>query len=245
MALGTSSAFRSILPLFFLFFFFASPAVKAEEPGAPPESASPSSASAAERAFAAAREIGDLVRRVESYYAGLGSFRVAVERSVTSPIFGDDQSQSGTIHVVGRRLRWEYDAPEGQVAGFDGRRWWFVVPEEEQVKTHEPVAGEINPLGLITGELDLLEVFAVQFSDSPPENGGDAVLELYFREPQELYDFAILEVDSSSGVIHRLEVIDSLGDRDVYRFGIPVRQKPLPPEMFRLVRPQGYEVVDY
>jgi outer membrane lipoprotein carrier protein len=173
--------------------------------------------------------------------------------------------ESGTVYF--RRpgqMRWEYESPEKKLFVVDGKNTWFYVPYDHTV-TKAPVKGSSDwrtPLALLTGKADLerlcSQIDVVNQSGVPPEH---AVLRCVpkgstqdrhgneSRSPQGLleegdYTEVLLEVDSSTGEVERIDVRQPGAVDLEYRFGDWKTDIPLSADLFQFQPPLGVAIVD-
>lgn len=201
----------------------------------------------ARQALHQARRVIDLVERLERHYRELGPFQTTFVQRYESSTFGAEEEERGMIEAVppGRMLI-TYTEPPGQEAVYDGQAWWLIDPEERTVTHRSRPPGQPDPLlDLLSGRADLLRIFAAR--PTPPSAAGEqgwVRLELIPREPRDEIDVLILVISPSSAALRRVEVLDPLGGRMIYRLGTPRKIPAPPPERFDVVVPEGYVVIE-
>jgi outer membrane lipoprotein carrier protein len=161
--------------------------------------------------------------------------------------------ESGTVYF--RRpgqMRWEYDSPEKKLFLVDGKTTWFYVPYDHTV-TKAPVKESSDwrtPLALLTGKADLSrlcsEIVLISQRGIP---SGHAVLRCLPKEAKGLsgendYTEVLLELDTSSGELARIEIRQPGGIELEYRFGNWQSDIPLAGDLFRFQVPAGVAIVD-
>jgi outer membrane lipoprotein carrier protein len=168
---------------------------------------------------------------------------------------GQKQSrvESGTVYF--RRpgqMRWEYDAPEKKLFLSDGKTTWFYVPYDRTV-TKTPVKESSDwrtPLSLLTGKPDLSRLCSR--IDLVAESGlpsGHVVLRCIPKEAKSPaggaeYTEVLLEMDSSSGELARIEIRQPGAIQLEYRFGNWQTDVPLASDLFRFQVPSGVAIVN-
>jgi outer membrane lipoprotein carrier protein len=168
---------------------------------------------------------------------------------------GQKQSriESGTVyfHRPGQ-MRWEYDSPEKKLFLVDGKTTWFYVPYDHTV-TKAPVKESSDwrtPLALLTGKADLSrlcnQIELVADSGIP---SGHAVLRCRPKEAKKPsegneYTEVLLELDTSTGELARIDIRQPGGIELEYRFGNWQTDIPLPADLFRFQVPVGVAIVD-
>lgn len=206
-----------------------------------------------------------LTRLLEEHYRHLKTLRaVFLERYSEGP--KQSRVESGTVYF--RRpgqMRWEYESPEKKLFLADGKTIWFYVPYDHTV-TKAPARESTDwraPLALLTGKVELSRLCrTVELADQPGLPPGHSVLRCLPKgeqkaaarehapdsatDPAGAEDFTevLLEVDSSSGELARIEIRQPGGVDLEYRFGNWQTDIPLPEELFRFQVPPGVAVVD-
>jgi outer membrane lipoprotein-sorting protein len=149
-------------------------------------------------------------------------------------------------------MRWEYDSPEKKLFLVDGKTTWFYVPYDHTV-TKAPVKESSDwrtPLALLTGKADLSrlcsQIDLIHQSGIPSSH---AVLRCLPKQPKNLsepseYTEVLLEVDTSSGELARIDVRQPGGIGLEYRFGNWQTDIPLAGDLFRFQVPVGVAIVD-
>ena len=161
--------------------------------------------------------------------------------------------ESGTVYF--RRpgqMRWEYDSPEKKVFLVDGKTTWFYVPYDHTV-TKSPIKESSDwrtPLALLTQKADLSRLCGridlVNEPGIPPEH---AVLRCIPKERKTRtgdveYTEVLLEMDTSSGELARIQIRQPGGIELEYRFGNWRTDVPLDAGLFRFQVPKGVAIVD-
>jgi outer membrane lipoprotein carrier protein len=165
--------------------------------------------------------------------------------------------ESGSVYF--RRpgqMRWEYDSPEKKLFLVDGKTTWFYVPYDHTV-TKSPVKESSDwrtPLSLLTGKADLSRMCdKIDLATQPGIPDGHAVLRCIPKgEPkeqkdssaQDAYTEVLLEVDTSSGELARIEIHQPGGIDLEYRFGNWQTDIPLSADLFKFQVPNGVAIVN-
>jgi len=164
-------------------------------------------------------------------------------------------------------MRWEYESPEKKLFLVDGKNTWFYVPYDHTV-TKAPVKESSDwrtPLALLTGKADLehlcSQIDVVNQSGVPqdhtvlrcqPKGSNQDRHESESRSPQKEQDLlegndyteVILEVDSYTGELERIDVRQPGAVDLEYRFGAWQTDIPLSADLFRFQPPLGVAIVD-
>ena len=167
----------------------------------------------------------------------------------------ESRVESGTVYF--RRpgqMRWEYDSPEKKLFLVDGKMTWFYVPYDHTV-TKSPVKESSDwrtPLALLTGKADLSrlcsQIDLISQTGLPP---GHAVLRCLPKQEkgpvgaeEKDYTEVLLEVDTTTGELARIEIRQPGGIELEYRFGNWQSDIPLAAGLFRFQVPAGVAIVD-
>ena len=193
-----------------------------------------------------------LARLLEDHYRRPRTLQaVFLERYSEGP--KQARIESGIVYF--RRpgqMRWEYDSPEKKLFLVDGKTTWFYVPYDRTV-TKAPVKESSDwrtPLALLTGKADLSrlcgEIDLINQSGIP---SGHAVLRCLPKQAKNLsegneYIEVLLEVDSSSGELARIEIRQPGAIDLEYRFGNWQSDIPLAGDLFHFQVPVGVAIVD-
>jgi len=208
-----------------------------------------------------------VTRLLEEHYRHLKTLRaVFLQRYNEGP--KQSRVESGTVYF--RRpgqMRWEYESPEKKLFLTDGKTVWFYVPYDHTV-TKAPVKESTDwrtPLALLTGKVDLSRLCrVVELVDQPGVPAGHSVLRCLPKgekkatpvaqsrgsngatDPgtEEEFTEVLLEVDSSSGELARIEIRQPGGVDLEYRFGNWQTDIPLPEDLFRFRVPPGVAIVN-
>ena len=161
--------------------------------------------------------------------------------------------ESGTVYF--RRpgqMRWEYDSPEKKLFLVDGKTTWFYVPYDHTV-TKAPVKESSDwrtPLALLTGKADLSRLCSgIDIISQTGTPSGHAVLRCIPKEAKSRsegndYTEVLLEVDTSTGELARIEIRQPGEIELEYRFGKWQTDIPLAGDLFRFQVPSGVAIVD-
>jgi outer membrane lipoprotein carrier protein len=164
----------------------------------------------------------------------------------------ESRVESGSVYF--RRpgqMRWEYDSPEKKLFLVDGKTTWFYVPYDHTV-TKAPVKESSDwrtPLALLTGKADLARLCErIDLVDQSGIPSGHAVLRCVPKTEKgvegDVDTEVLLEIDSSSGELARIEIRQPGGIELEYRFGNWKTDVPLANDLFRFQVPMGVAIVD-
>jgi outer membrane lipoprotein carrier protein len=161
--------------------------------------------------------------------------------------------ESGTVYF--RRpgqMRWEYDSPEKKLFLVDGKTTWFYVPYDHTV-TKAPVKESSDwrtPLALLTGKADLSRLCSrIDVVEQKGIPTGHALLRCVPKEGKSHsdgneYTEVLLELETSTGELARIEIRQPGGIELEYRFGNWQSDVPLAGDLFHFQVPAGVAIVD-
>jgi outer membrane lipoprotein carrier protein len=161
--------------------------------------------------------------------------------------------ESGAVYF--RRpgqMRWEYESPEKKLFLVDGKTTWFYVPFDHTV-TKAPIKESSDwrtPLALLIGKADLPKLCSrLDLAEETGLQPGHDVIRCIPKRgetSEDSPDFTevLLEVDTSSGELARIEVRQTGGIQLEYRFGNWKTDIPLDASLFRFEVPKGVAIVD-
>jgi len=203
----------------------------------------------ADESVLSAKQVAHLL---EEHYRHLKTLRATfLERYNEGP--KQSRVESGTVSFLRPgQMRWEYEAPEKKLFLVDGKISWFYVPYDHTV-TKSPVKESSDwrtPLALLTGKADLSRLCAqIDLTSQSGVPANHVVLRCVPKQPLastgvKEYIEVLLEVDSSSGELARIEIRQPGGVELEYRFGNWQSDIPLPASLFRFEIPAGVAVVD-
>ena len=208
-----------------------------------------------------------MTRLLEMHYRHLQTLRaIFLERYSEGP--RQARIESGSVYFKRPgRMRWEYESPEKKLFIVDGKTVWFYVPYDHTV-TKAPVKESSDwrtPLALLTGKAELSRLCSrIDLIEESGIPAGHIVLRCLPRGQEKTsaspdgsltqqspelpgagaFTDVLLEVDSASGELARIEIRQPGGIELEYRFGNWQTDIPLPDDMFRFQVPVGVAVVD-
>jgi outer membrane lipoprotein carrier protein len=214
-----------------------------------------------------AAQAAPLVRLLESKYRDVKTLKAVFLQTYRDGRSGI-QVESGTVYFSRPgRMRWEYESPETKLFVADGKTVWFFVPADRTV-TRSPMKESDDwrtPLALLTGKAKLSDLCQrISVSPTPTGQSGRAVLNCIPRgtklpksgaadslEPLQEgiltpapYDRVLLEVDSSTGELNDVRILQQGGVELEFRFGQWQQGLEIEQSMFHFQAPPGVTVLD-
>ena len=207
-----------------------------------------------------------LARALENRYRDVKTLKAAFLQTYRDGRSGI-QVESGTVYFSRPgRMRWEYESPETKLFVADGKTVWFFVPADRTV-TRSPMKQSDDwrtPLALLTSKAKLSQLCdRVTVTATPAGQSGHSVLNCIPRgtqlpksspdssdpSPEGIlspppYDRVLLEVDSTTGELFDVRILEQGGVELEFRFGQWQQGLPLEASLFRFQTPPGIAVVD-
>jgi len=137
------------------------------------------------------------------------------------------------------RFRWDYQQPYHQLIVGDGQQVWVYDEDLEQV-TVRPVDKTLGqtPALLLSSDKPILDAFSVTALGN--RDGSDWLL-LQPRDSDAAFDE--LRLGLADGRLQAMELRDGLGHTTLLQFSKLRRNKPIDPQQFIFVPPDGIDVI--
>ena len=185
--------------------------------------------------------VHQLAQRVDKYYNGLHSLRVAFTESFRG--MGIDREESGVLLLrKPGKMHWSYANPPGKFFLLDGKYAWFYSPGDAQVE--RLAAAQMDdlrsPLRFLLGHTQLqkeLEGLTLSTTADGLQLSGVP------KGMQERVEKIVLGV-SADGVIHSMSITEVDGARTAFTFKDSQPDAPAPDTDFVFHAPPGIPVVD-
>ncbi len=193
----------------------------------------------------AQNDVKRLAAAVDKHYNSLTTMQVEFTETYSGN--GIDRSESGTLWLKKPgRMRWEYRNPRPKLFVSDGKRAWFYVPGENQVRKAEikNLNDLRSPLRYLLGRTRLEKEFQglSLAPDVQPVTPGAVVLRGIPTFVSDQVSQTLLEV-VPDGRIVRLIIEEQDGSRTEFRFQNERVNVVLPEDKFRFVPPPGVETL--
>ncbi len=171
------------------------------------------------------------VRFVQSY-DGLGMHRV--ERGSLL------LSKAGRLHAG--KMRWSYAEPAGKLFVLDGKDAYFYTPGQSEVQSvpARQLDDLRSPLALLLGHAELAKQLS-GLTLRPDANGESTLAGVPSGLERRVAELKVTA--NASGVIHRLEIDEVDGARNVFEFGDEQPDAPAAAGEFTFTPPPGTHVV--
>ncbi|MDH5491979.1 MAG: outer membrane lipoprotein carrier protein LolA [Myxococcales bacterium] len=199
----------------------------------------------------APRDARAVAALVQGFYDQTRSFQADFHQTRFTKVYGRYDRARGTVRFEKPgRMRWDYAAPNGQIFVSDGERLLIYQPPEEGEDHGQLIEREVSDdqlpaaFAFLTGTGRLDRDFRFRLLDSARQGFRDGyVLELRPREPSPHYErvlfFVRIPEGTPAGVIHRVLIIDSAGNRNRFDFSNMRFNRPSPAGSFSYTPPTG------
>jgi len=179
----------------------------------------------------ATRSPQSVASAVQSFYDQTRSVEAEFYQTYYNRVYDKyDRSQGGVKFQKPGRMRWDYGAPNGKVIVSDGKRLVIFEPGEEsepgQVFERAISDSELpQALAFLTGTGKLSDDFTFRLLDAAGQGFPTGyVLELLPKKPSPHYERILFFVDGDAkrtGLVHRVLIVDSAGNRNRIDFKAP------------------------
>ena len=194
--------------------------------------------------FPASGLAGDTAGLIQSTYESMQSFRADFVQVLTNAASGEAQTRTGTISFKQPGLvRWETVEPERELLIVGPKIVWDYFPEEELALKYlsTQLFDSKTMLRFISGNTRLDQDFRI---DESPEKDGVVELKLVPFEPEPGLVAATVWVESATGLISGVELVDFYGNRNFLRLNNVRIDPDLPDGDFVFTPPKGTDVQD-
>jgi outer membrane lipoprotein carrier protein len=183
-----------------------------------------------------------VVAAVQAFYDQTKSVESTFFQTYYSALYKKYDRSSGTVKFQKPgRMRWDYAAPNGKVIVSDGKRLTVYEPGEDkepgQVFERAITDSELpQALAFLTGTGRLENDFTARLLDASAQGFQDGyVLELLPKTPSPHFDRILFYVDAEPkrrGLVHRVLIVDSAGNRNRIDFKSPKFNRTLEAKTF-------------
>jgi outer membrane lipoprotein carrier protein len=195
--------------------------------------------------FSLAQTAEDVALRLEKTLHSTQTLEAVFEHNFYSTVVSTPLKEKGKLYFKKPDLmRWEYTDPENNIYLFKGDKyqWYFV--EENQLErgsiTDEGHESEI--LNILTGQKNLMDFYAIEFSPFPSDNPQNAQIKLTPKQEDD-GSFLLLEIDRKKGLIHKIIFMDWEGNKTEFQFSRIKVNSSLPKNIFELKLPSDVEII--
>ncbi len=198
-----------------------------------------------------------IVSLVQAFYDQTTTLQADFQQSRYTRIY--DRHDRATGRVAFKKpgkMRWDYAQPNGQVFVSDGKKLLIYQPPEEGEKRGQLIERSLgedqlpSAFSFLTGSGNLDEDFEVRLLEHDDEKfRGGYVLQLIPRKPTQNYEQLVFYVRLLSegakraGVVQRVLIIDSAGNRNRFDFSNMKFNRDVADKRFNYRPPKGTQRV--
>ena len=193
---------------------------------------------------------GPLLDRASAVFDSVHTLAAAFVQVVTNPLVGEPDTTRGKLFQ--RRpsyFEMRFTAPKGDRIVADGHHLWLYTPSTtpgQVIRTAIPTAGTTGP-NLIGQFVDhARERYQARYvrADTVLADGVADVIALVPKQGDMPYQSAVIWVTRDDGLVRRLEIAESSGQRRIVVLRDVVVNGAVPEGEFRFSVPRGVRVVD-
>ena len=161
-----------------------------------------------------------VVANVESNYKNLTSLRAEFSQVLLHKESGGKEERKGILAFQKPLLvRWETTSPSQELLVVTATEIWNVFPEENKAYKYPPHLADDSKsiVRVVTGQSRLMEDFLVE-RKAAQDKEGLTELALFPKEPSQSMVELGLWVQTATGMIQRLRIVDFYGNENVIAF---------------------------
>ena len=191
-------------------------------------------------------QLDTMVEKLQLKHEGIRTFSARFQQKELRRS-GEEASESGIVMMKRPgKMYWEYEQPYRKLFVADGKNTYFYVPKDKQVTVSELDLEDVQtPLLFLIGRGNIQRDFAASWErEEQPVQEGTVLLRLTPRQHQPEFTHVLIELFPDSHRIHRLAVIEPIGDRIDYTFTEFKENVRIPDSKFRLKVPSEVEIIE-
>ena len=189
----------------------------------------------------------EIVDRVQERYERVESFSADFRQVFQSQgvYFESDWGEGILLMKRPGKMYWEYQRPTRKLFVADGKQTFFYVPSENQVTISDLDSETADtPLLFLLGPKRIRDDFLVQFETGEgPLHESNLLLRLTPIRARPEVSYLLLELSPETYLIHRLSVVEPIGNRNDYIFSRFRENVKIRDKQFRLELPDGVEII--
>lgn len=202
-------------------------------------------------------EAAAIVALVQTFYDQTKTLQAEFEQTRYTRLYDRyDRARGEVVFKKPGKMRWDYAEPNGQVFVSNGKQLLIYQPPQEGEKRGQLIERALgddqlpSAFSFLTGGGDLDEDFEVRLLDHDDAKfKGGHVLQLIPRKPTPNYEQLVFYVRTltadgkRAGVVQRVLIIDSAGNRNRFDFSKIRFNRDVPDKRFNYRPPKGTERV--
>ena len=198
-----------------------------------------------------------IVTLVQTFYDQTKTLQAEFEQTRYTRLYDRyDRAKGKVVFKKPGKMRWDYGQPNGQVFVSNGKKLLIYQPPEEGEKHGQLIERALDDdqlpsaFSFLTGSGNLEKDFEVRILEHGNEKFQDGyVLQLIPRKPTPNYEQLVFYVRAlndggkRAGVVQRVLIIDSAGNRNRFDFAKMKFNREVPEKRFNYKPPKGTERV--
>ncbi|MBL8602730.1 MAG: outer membrane lipoprotein carrier protein LolA [Myxococcales bacterium] len=187
----------------------------------------------------------EIARRIQEFYDRTNDFQADFVQVSRNRLYGEDRRTGSVQFRKPGRMRWNYNAPSGDIIVSDGTTLWAYQAEERQAVQQRLAESQLpTALTFLAGTGRLTDSFTFRQLDATQFRFPQGiVLELRPTTPQPTYERIVFYVDRNSYQVVRTAVIDAQGNQNRFDFSNPRVNMNLAESTFRWTPPAGTNII--
>ena len=196
-----------------------------------------------------------IVTLVQTFYDQTKTLQAEFEQTRYTRLYDRyDRAKGKVVFKKPGKMRWDYGQPNGQVFVSNGKKLLIYQPPEEGEKHGQLIERALDDdqlpsaFSFLTGSGNLEKDFEVRILEHGNEKFQDGyVLQLIPRKPTPNYEQLVFYVRAlndggkRAGVVQRVLIIDSAGNRNRFDFAKMKFNREVPDKRFNYKPPKGTE----
>lgn len=192
------------------------------------------------------RTVEELIKAVETTYAGVNTLRADFVQTTRSPTMGEQKQRGKVTLKRPRMMKWDSTGTGGGLFVSNGQKMWLYNPADKQVLVYSDLSksGGAEMMDL----LDSLDQLAQHFTILTPEGletKDKKSFQLVLRPKKDSqYKEIKLRLSKRKLEVEELTLVDGFGVETSFAFTQMRMNLDVPDNEFNFVPPAGVEVID-
>jgi outer membrane lipoprotein carrier protein len=192
---------------------------------------------------------GPILDRASAAYQTVSTLSATFVQIVDNPMVGGPDTTRGMLYLVRpSRFAMRFTHPRGDRIVADGRHLWLYTPSTtpgQVIRSAIPAGGTTGPNLIGQFVEHPRERYRARYLRGDSLAGGWAdVVALAPREPDQPYSDAVIWVDRNDGLLRRIEITETSGQRRVLMLRELHVNQPIPTREVTFSTPKGVRVVN-
>lgn len=183
-----------------------------------------------------------LAKALQARYDSIRDFSADFVQSYRAGVLKTQTRESGTVSVKKPgKMRWVYSKPERKELVSDGKKIYWYVPEDKQVRVSDVGTQISTPDQFLSGRGDISRDFTPSYVDTTVP--GTIALKLVPRRSEPEYQYLVVSLDPETLQIRALAFRDHQGGESMHTFSNIKENRGLADKDFVFRVPSGVSVV--